>query len=89
MHSQQQWENFCKLQEERRTKEQQEHFYKWVKTDDNEFKLHMFLDQIYTTIDNSPYELINKKEFKDEFATFIYKLTYNAQKKSKFARKYN
>ena len=39
MHSQQQWENFCKSQEEIRTKEQQEHFYKWVKTDDNEFKI--------------------------------------------------
>ena len=38
----------------------------------------MFLDQIYTVIDNSQYELINKKEFKDEFATFMYKVTYNA-----------
>ena len=78
MYSQQQWKNFCKSQEERRTEERQEKFYKWVKTDDNEFKLHTFLDQIYTVIDNSQYELINKKEFKDEFATFMYKVTYNA-----------
>lgn len=78
MYSQQQWKNFCKSQEERRTKDRQEKFYKWVKTDDNENKLHMFLDQIYTVIDNSQYELINKKEFKDEFATFMYKVTYNA-----------
>ncbi len=78
MYSQKDWDNFGKLQCEIRTEKQQKHFQDWVKTNDNELKLNMLLDNIHETIDNSPYELKNKKAFKDEFATFIYKLSHNA-----------
>ena len=78
MYSQKDWNNFCKIQDEIRTKDQHKHFQDWVKTNDNELKLHMLLNHIHEALDNSPYELKNKNEFKDEFATFIYKLSHNA-----------
>ena len=78
MHTQKQWEDFCKRQRENRRFLEKESFQDWVNADDNELKLTMFLNQIYDVIDNSKYELKDKKAFKDEFATFIYKLTLNA-----------
>lgn len=78
MHTQKQWEDFCKRQRENRRFLEEESFQDWVNTDDNELKLTMFLNQIYDVIDKSEYELKDKKAFKDEFATFIYKLTLNA-----------
>ena len=57
---------------------EEESFQDWVNSNDNELKLTMFLNQIYDVIDKSEYELKDKKAFKDEFATFIYKLTLNA-----------
>ena len=50
-------------------------FQDWVNNNDNKLKLNVFLNQIYDVIGKSEYELKDKKEFKDEFATFIYKLT--------------
>ena len=78
MHTQKQWENFCKKQAQYRDELHQKNFQDWVNSNDNKLKLTIFLDQIYDVIDKSEYELKNKKEFKDEFATFIYKLTLNA-----------
>tara|TARA_B100000902_G_C26787509_1_gene658142 strand:+ start:310 stop:546 length:237 start_codon:yes stop_codon:yes gene_type:complete len=78
MHTQKQWEDFCKRQRENRRFLEEESFQDWVNADDNELKLTMFLNQIYDVIDKSEYELKDKKAFKDEFATFIYKLTLNA-----------
>ena len=78
MHSQQQWDNFCKRQRENRRHSSSFNFQNWVNSNDNELKLNTFLNQIYDIIDKSEYELKDKKAFKDEFATFIYKLTLNA-----------
>ena len=78
MHTQKQWEDFCKRQRENRRFLEEESFQDWVNSNDNELKLTMFLNQIYDVIDKSEYELKDKKAFKDEFATFIYKLTLNA-----------
>ena len=78
MHSQKQWDNFCKRQREIRRHFEEERFQDWVNTDDNELKLNLFLNQIYHVIGKSEYELKDKKAFKDELATFIYKLTLNA-----------
>ena len=78
MYSQKQWDNFCKRQRENRRHLEEESFQDWVNADDNELKLNLFLNQIYDIIDKSEYELKDKKAFKDEFATFIYKLTLNA-----------
>jgi len=78
MYSQTQWENFCKLQDEMKTNVQNECFYNWVKANDNEFKLHKLLGHIHEALDHSSYQLKDKKAFKDEFATFIYKITYDA-----------
>ena len=78
MYSQKDWNNFCKMQNEIRTKNKHKHFQDWVKTNDNELKINMLLDHIHEALDNSPYELKDKNEFKDEFATFIYKLSHNA-----------
>ena len=78
MHSQKQWDNFCKRQRENTRFLEKESFQDWVNSNDNELKLNTFLNQIYDIIDKSEYELKDKKAFKDEFATFIYKLTLNA-----------
>tara|TARA_B100001094_G_C17823873_1_gene619878 strand:+ start:100 stop:336 length:237 start_codon:yes stop_codon:yes gene_type:complete len=78
MHTHKQWEDFCKRQRENRRFLEEESFQDWVNSNDNELKLTMFLNQIYDVIDKSEYELKDKKAFKDEFATFIYKLTLNA-----------
>jgi len=78
MHSQKQWDNFCKRQSQTRDDRLKRSFQDWVNTDDNELKLNLFLNQIYDVIGKSEYELKDKKAFKDELATFIYKLTINA-----------
>ena len=78
MHTQKQFEDFCKRQSQNRDNSLKRSFQDWVNTDDNELKLNIFLNQIYDVIDKSEYELKDKKAFKDEFATFIYKLTINA-----------
>ena len=78
MHSQKQWDNFCKRQRENRLFLEKESFQDWINNNENELKLNTFLNQIYDIIDKSEYELKDKKAFKDEFATFIYKLTLNA-----------
>ena len=75
MYSQTQWENFCKRQRENRKIVEERNFQDWVNNNDNKLKLNVFLNQIYDVIGKSEYELKDKKEFKDEFATFIYKLT--------------
>jgi hypothetical protein len=75
MYSQTQWENFCKRQRENRKIMEERKFQDWVNNNDNKLKLNVFLNQIYDVIGKSEYELKDKKEFKDEFATFIYKLT--------------
>ena len=78
MHSQKQWENFCEKQKELRERDKINHFHKWVKTNDNEKKLFILLDQINIAFKDSGYEFKDKKAFKDELATFIYKLSHNA-----------
>lgn len=78
MYSQKQWDNFCKRKSQNRDDRLKRSFQDWVNTDDNELKLNLFLNQIYDVIGKSEYELKDKKAFKDEFATFIYKLTLNA-----------
>tara|TARA_B100000575_G_scaffold81464_2_gene64099 strand:- start:9739 stop:9975 length:237 start_codon:yes stop_codon:yes gene_type:complete len=78
MHTQKQWDNFCKKQKEIREREKINHFHKWVNTNDNEKKLFILLDQINIAFKDSEYKFKDKKEFKDELATFIYKLSHNA-----------
>ena len=75
MYSDYQWSNFVKSQQKNREEERQAHFKKWVNTNNNEQLLFSLLNQIEQCIDNNEYTLKDKNEFKDELATFIYKLT--------------
>ena len=78
MYSDYQWSNFVKSQQKNREEERQAHFKKWVNTNNNEQLLFSLLNQIEQCIDNNEYILKDKNEFKDELATFIYKLTFDA-----------
>ncbi len=78
MYSNKQWSNFVKSQQKNRDEDKQAHFKKWLNTNNNEELLFSLLSQIEQCIDYNDYTLKNKNEFKDELATFIYKLTYNA-----------
>jgi len=78
MYSNKQWSNFVKSQQKNRDEDKQAHFKKWLNTNNNEELLFSLLNQIEQCIDYNDYTLKNKNEFKDELATFIYKLTYNA-----------
>ena len=79
MYSNQQFQNFLKKKKELREKEKHDHFQNWVKTDNNEEKLNTLLNKVNTIIADSPYEFKDLNQFKDELATFIYKLTLNAK----------
>ena len=78
MHTNKQWLEFCEKQKKIRESERKNHFKKWVNTNDNEKKLFILLDEIDKSFVNSDYEFKDKKAFKDELATFIYKLSHNA-----------
>ena len=78
MYSNKQWSNFVKSQQKNSDEDKQAHFKKWLNTNNNEELLFSLLNQIEQCIDYNDYTLKNKNEFKDELATFIYKLTYNA-----------
>ena len=78
MHSNKQWLKFCEKRKKLKESERKNHFQKWVNTNDNEKKLFILLDEINKSFENSDYEFKDKKAFKDELATFIYKLTHNA-----------
>ena len=56
-----------------------QHFQNWVKTNNNEEKLNILLNKLHTVINDSPYELKDVNQFKDELATFIYNLTLDAK----------
>jgi hypothetical protein len=79
MYSNQQFQNFLEKKKELREKEKHDHFQNWVKTDNNEEKLNILLNKVNTIIADSPYEFKDLNQFKDELATFIYKLTLNAK----------
>ena len=79
MYSNQQFQNFLEKKKELREKEKHDHFQNWVKTDNNEEKLNTLLNKVNTIIADSPYEFKDLNQFKDELATFIYKLTLNAK----------
>ena len=76
MYSNRQWSNFVESQQKNREADKQAHFKKWLNTNNNEQLLFSLLNQIDECIDNNGYTF--KNEFKDELATFIYKLTWNA-----------
>ncbi len=78
MYSNKQWSNFVKSQQKNRDEDKQAHFKKWLNTNNNEELLFSLLNQIEQCIDYNDYTLKNKNEFKDELATFIYRLTYDA-----------
>tara|TARA_Y100000385_G_scaffold149400_1_gene154944 strand:+ start:259 stop:495 length:237 start_codon:yes stop_codon:yes gene_type:complete len=78
MYSNYQWSNFVKSQQKNREEDKQAHFKKWLNTNNNEQLIFSLLNQIEECIDNNEYTFKNKNEFKDELATFIYKLTLNA-----------
>tara|TARA_B110000003_G_scaffold55145_1_gene55194 strand:- start:14812 stop:15048 length:237 start_codon:yes stop_codon:yes gene_type:complete len=78
MYSNRQWSNFVESQQKNREADKQAHFKKWLNTNNNEQLLFSLLNQIDECIDNNGYTFKNKNEFKDELATFIYKLTWNA-----------
>ena len=78
MYSDAQWSNFVKSQQKNREEDKQAHFKKWLNTNNNEQHLFSLLNQIEQSIDNNEYTLKDKNEFKDELATFIYRLTYDA-----------
>ena len=78
MYSNQAFQKFLDNKKELREKQKHEHFQNWVKTNNNEQKLMILLKKVNTLIDESPYEFKDKNLFKDELATFIYNLTFNA-----------
>lgn len=79
MYSDREFQKFLDNKKELREKQKHEHFQNWVKTNNNEQKLNILLNKVHTLIDESPYEFKDKNQFKDELATFIYNLTFNAK----------
>ena len=70
---------FLENKKELREKQKHDHFQNWVKTNNNEEKLNILLNKVFTVINDSPYEFKDENQFKDELATFIYNLTLNAK----------
>tara|TARA_B100001287_G_scaffold246831_1_gene225043 strand:+ start:915 stop:1142 length:228 start_codon:yes stop_codon:yes gene_type:complete len=74
MYSDKQYQDFIEKRKKDREVQRKNDFYKWVKHNNNENKLYSLLNDINKCLENSPYELKDKKLFKDELATFIYYL---------------
>ena len=74
MHSDKQYQTFIEKRKKDREAQRKINFHKWVKLNYNENKLYSLLNDINKCLENSNYELKDKKLFKDELATFIYYL---------------
>jgi hypothetical protein len=74
MYSDKQYQDFIEKRKKDREVQRKNDFYKWVYHNNNENKLYSLLNDINKCLETSPYELKDKKLFKDELATFIYYL---------------
>ena len=74
MYSDKQFQTFIEKRKKDREVQRKINFHKWVQLNYNENKLYSLLNDINKCLENSNYELKDKKLFKDELATFIYYL---------------
>ena len=66
--------------EEMNNIEENNKFQKWLKSDtdrniSNYSKIEIMTYAIFNTLKNNNYKINNEKEFKDEFATYIYRIS--------------
>ena len=74
MYSDKQYQIFIEKRKKDRELQRKLDFKKWVNLNNNEYKIYSLLNDINKCLENTPYELKDKKLFKDELATFIYYL---------------
>ena len=74
MYSDKQYQTFMEKRKENRELQRKEDFEDWLQLNNNKDKIFELLSDITKCLKNSKYELKDKKQFKDELATFIYYL---------------
>ena len=74
------FQNHAIKRQENRNQDKQEKFQKWLNSDtdrniSNASKIETIAYAIFNSLKNSNYKINNEKEFKDELATYIYRIS--------------